>query len=415
MTQGDTLKILIIHGMPSSWLGERKTQRTVYNREFALLRYAPEHRYVLWCPATPPTTALRRQVREADAIILGTTLLCARWWRPRSIHEALVKSGSFIAEAPGRVIAFPQDDYYMNETLDDWFQAWNVDTVYTPLPEHASVLYPKTHKRASIKKAYTGYADDGDRILCSRWAKAWEMRTVDVSYRAKELPATYGKLGLQKSQIAHRFIQAVKEAGAELALDIEIGAGHTLYGTTWLTFLGNSKFVLGSPSGSSMLDPTGHIQDAITWYEQCNGHPPNYAYAEEHIFPGQDGLHIMGALGPRNIEAALAGCCQVLTASDQWTPMKAGEHFIELQPDCSNIEQVLAQMRDTDRVKQIIKNCADLFGQSAYSYGEFANLILEDISQKIEIQPRRLYGVDALLADYRMNNMIWDSEQAPSE
>jgi hypothetical protein len=411
----NTLKILILHGMPAAWLGQRTVQRTVYNRDFALIRYAPEHRYVLHCPSQGVTPALRRQVQDADAVLLSTTLLCGRWMRPRYKFQALVDAYRFIADAPGRVMAFPQDDYYMNETLDDWFEAWNVDTVYTPLAEHVSVLYPKTHKRAKIRHAYTGYADDGDRILCSRWAKAWEMRSIDVSYRAKKLPANYGKLGQQKFEIADRFMTGLLRCGASLTTDIQTGANSTHFGTTWLKFLGDSKFVLGSPSGASMLDPTGAINDAIVAHETQNGYPLSYDEAEAKFFPGQDGIHQMGALGPRNIEAALAGCCQILAASDQWSPMVAGEHFIELQPDCSNIEQVLTQMQDTPRVKQIIKNCADLFGQSAYSYGEFANLILEDISQKIEIQPRRLYGVDALLADYRMQNAIWDSEQAPAE
>ena len=95
--------------------------------------------------------------------------------------------------------------------------------------------------------------------------------------------------------------------------------------------------------------------------------------------------------------------------------MKAGEHFIELQPDCSNMADVLEQMHDTTRVKQIIANSKALFEQPEYSYGDFTNQILSDISGEPEMQERKLWGVDALLADYRMQNAIWDSEMAPAE
>ncbi len=288
---GKSLKILIIHGMPSQWMGQRTIQRTVYNREFALIRYAPEHRYVLHCPTSPITPALRRQVNDADAILIGTTTLCARWWRPHKRYESFIDAYSFIKDAPGRVMAFPQDDYYMNEILDNWFEAWNVDTVYTPLIDHVSVLYPKTHKKAKMRHAYTGYADDGDRILCSRWAKAWEMREIDVSYRAKNLPAYLGKLARQKAEIADRFIMAVEKTDAHLWMDIQTGHNSTHFGTTWLKFLGDSKFVLGSPSGASMLDPTGAISDAVLAHEKRVDHQLHYAEAEAAFFPGQDGHH----------------------------------------------------------------------------------------------------------------------------
>jgi hypothetical protein len=412
---GRSLKILLIHGMPSTWLGQRTVQRTVYNREFALLRYAPEHRYVLWCPHMAITPAFQRQVKDADAILLGTTLLCARWMRPRAKFEQMIDVYKFIADAPGRVMAFPQDDYFMNETLDDWFEAWNVDTVYTPLLEHQAVLYPKTHKTAQMRHAFTGYADDSDRILASRWAKAWEMRDIDVSYRAKNLPAYYGRLGRQKAEIADKFVLGLLRYGANLKIDIQTGGDSTHFGTTWLKFLGDSKFVLGSPSGSSMLDPRGLIHDAVTQHQNTVKQNLSLEDAEATWFPGQDGKHLMGALGPRNIESALAGCCQILAASDQYGPMKAGEHFIALQPDGSNMGDVLEQMKDTDRVKQIVKNTGDLFEQPEYSYGHFANRIIEDITGEPEMMERKLWGVDALLADYRMQNSIWDSELAPPE
>ena len=410
-----SLKILIIHGMPSQWLGQRTVQRTVYNREFALLRYAQEHRYVLWCPHMTITPALRRQAKEADAIVLGTTLLCGRWMRPRAKFEEMIDRYKFIADAPGKVIALPQDDYFMNETLDDWFQDWKVDTVFTPLLEHADVLYPKTSKTAEMRHAYTGYVDDGDRIMCSRWAKAWEMRDIDVSYRAKNLPAYYGRLGRQKAEIADKFVLGLLRHGENLRIDIQTGADSTHFGTTWLKFLGDSKFVLGSPSGSSMLDPRGLIHDAVINHQNTVKQPLSFEDAEAAFFPGQDGKHLMGAMGPRNIEAALAGCCQILAASDQYGPMKAGEHFLAMQPDGYDMGIVLEQMRDTDRVKQIVANTADLFSQPEYGYGHFANKIIEAITGKPEMLRRNLWGVDALLADYRMQNAIWDSELAPAE
>lgn len=37
----------------------------------------------------------------------------------------------------------PQDDYDYAEVLDSWMVDWKIDRVYTVIPDHWNVLYPK--------------------------------------------------------------------------------------------------------------------------------------------------------------------------------------------------------------------------------------------------------------------------------
>jgi glycosyltransferase involved in cell wall biosynthesis len=292
------------------------------------------------------------------------------------------KKYAFIATSSAVKLAFPQDDYDHSAILDAWLAEWQVQTIFSPLSEFQDILYPRLRQKAEILPCLTGYVDDVDLLILEDYARPFEERTTDVGYRARELPPLFGRLGRLKSELGRRFVD---HAGGRhgLKLDISTRPQDALHGADWLKFLGNCRFFLGSPSGSSLLDPEGSIKDAYLAY--IAEHPEaGFEEVEAACFPGLDNIYQMAALGPRNIEAAAARVCQILIEDPCWTPMEPDVHYIPLRPDFSNIEHVLRRIGDPAAVQAMTDTCYDLLIRSGkYSYRRFAERVIEHINHKL--------------------------------
>ena len=184
-------------------------------------------------------------------------------------------------------VALPQDDYDHAAILDEWLAAWGVDAVFTPLAKHATILFPITTRRAAVLPCFTGHLDPADRAVAACFIRPFEAREIDVGYRAANLPAQFGRLGRIKSEIGQRFVQALGPDHG-LRLEISIDPRDVLSGDRWLHFLCNSRFTLGSVSGSSIVDPYGRIGDTVRIYTR--DHPgATFDEIEAACFPGRTG------------------------------------------------------------------------------------------------------------------------------
>lgn len=315
-------------------------RRAVESLEEMFLTHAPEFHVVVHDADQPLSPSLR--AIAWSGIVLGPTFLCSRY-SPRRMAQVLRDYG-WIAETGAVKIALPQDDYDCSQILDDWMVAWGMDFVVTVLPEHKEVLYPRYSTVGSLLPGFTGYISDS---WVERWSSAWNERDrpIDVSYRSGRLPANFGSLGQLKSRIAETFIQALERAGASLTVDISTDPRSAIPGDAWHDFMSSSRFCLVTPSGSSLLDPDGTYRRSVARYHLL--HPrASFEQVAQACFPGQDGRHQFQALSPRNLEAALAGTVQLAVPGSYSGVLNAGEHYVALAPDASNIEEVLATMRD---------------------------------------------------------------------
>jgi glycosyltransferase involved in cell wall biosynthesis len=370
------MKILILHDVDLT----KGLRRSTFNQSFCLPKYVRHHEFILHYFADPVTDRIGSA--DIDVIILDTTFLCYRWLRPRSEFREIRNKYDFVTGSRALKLAFPQDDYDHSAILDQWLDEWHVHTVFSPLSNFEDVLYPRFRKSGEILPCLTGYLDDVDLLMLEDFRRPFEERTIDVGYRARELPPLFGRLGRLKSEIGHRFVH---HAGGRhgLNLDISTRPQDALHGADWLRFLGNCRFFLGSPSGSSLVDPDGTIKDA---YLAFNAEHPdaNFEEVEAACFPGLDDIHRMAALGPRNIEAAAAWACQILIEDPCWAPMEPDVHYIALRPDFGNIDQVLKRIDDRRAVQATIDACYDLLIRSGkYSYRRFAAHIMEQIDRKL--------------------------------
>src|SRR5438270_7854866 len=131
------MKILIVHDVDLA----KGLRRSTFNQSFWLPKYVQNNEFILHDFRDPITEEIRS--RDIDAIILDTTFLCYRWLRPRSEYRQIREKYGFIADLPALKFAFPQDDYDHSAILDEWLDAWQVQTVFSPLAKFQKILYPR--------------------------------------------------------------------------------------------------------------------------------------------------------------------------------------------------------------------------------------------------------------------------------
>ncbi len=395
MKKKEKLNILVLH-----WLRDPREARDVLLKlVFFLKKYHPEHNY-LYHDVSLPLPEYIKNI-NFDAIILDVTLLCLRYPYYKKYFDLFNKHFSFIKNLDTIKIAFPQDDYDCSEILDNWMVDWNVNVVFSPLANNPdiNVIYPKYSKVGIIELGYTGYIDN-DHFKMSKYARNFEKRDIDIFYRARKLPPYFGRIGELKWRIAD--LIKIKAQANNLKLDISYEEKDTILGERWYEYLGNSKFTLGSLSGSSLVDPKGEIQEKVKEY--CKKRT-NYDYEEieKLFFPGLDKYNFT-ALSPRNIEAAFTFTGQILVRGPYSNVLKPWEDYIPLEPDASNFYEVYEAMNDIEFVKKMIKNCYEkLVERKDLYYSDLANKIINFIYSQKENNQLFLYdriNMELLLKKY---------------
>jgi len=343
----DRLNILVLYQMgdPRFW------RKAVRDLEFMLPDYAPGHNYIIHDAAIKLPDFIK--AIEFHGIVLGPTFLCNRY-RSRSLRR-VKKVFDFIRTSNAFKIAMPQDDYDCSAILDGWMVEWNIDLLYTVCPDHWDILYPRFKQTGRIRLGYTGYVSD-DWLTSWDTPKAFHDRDIDVSYRASKLAPNFGRIGYTKGVIGDRFKNKVQ--GSNLKLDISTDNRDMIPGAKWHDFIENSKFCLATNSGSSLLDSNGMIRKSVVKYVKRF---PNATFeeVENECFPGEDGKYLFTAISPRHMEAGLALTVQLCTPGDYNGILEACKHYIPLEPDCSNIKEVLAVMQDDEKVSLIAKACKE--------------------------------------------------------
>jgi hypothetical protein len=84
------------------------------------------------------------------------------------------------------------------------------------------------------------------------------------------------------------------------------------------------------------------------------------------------------AISPRLFEAAALGVCQILEVDDYLDgAMIPWTHFIPLEPDFSNIEEIFRFIQDPEKAKRVVKSARALLIESeVFSYRAFVDLFL---------------------------------------
>jgi hypothetical protein len=274
------------------------------------------------------------------------------------IWKLLVKRMAPILEAARFRIAMPQDDYSRCDVLDSFIVNQKFDAVFTPITRDLEQLYPRA-VRAGIQfhEAFTGYFELSDWSRLETFSRPFRDRSIDVGQRVRHLPPQLGTAAGIKGQLAIDFGNAAKNQG--FVCDVSTRSEDVLLGDDWWRFLGNMKFTVSRRGGASMADPTGRLADRVRRYQMRH---PEASMAEIAKRVSMKGGRIgdFSAISPRLFEAAALGVCQILEPDNYVDGFLPGVHYIPIEADLSNVDQVFETMRDLDRCEEIVNASQDL-------------------------------------------------------
>jgi hypothetical protein len=351
---------------------DRRLRESVADHLYAPRRYSRRPAIYLNLAVQRPPRWLSRV--PLDLIVFHTTFLSKRG--TPSYWERLVARARPLKALQAVRVALPQDEYLPPGRLCDFIDEFAVDHVFSVAPEiQWPAIYPTVDRsRTRLWHALTGYLDPGTVDRISRAASEIE-RTIDVGYRAKDLPPWLGRHARLKTEIGDAFAAAAPAHG--LSCDISTRAEDALVGADWVRFLLACRYTLGVEGGASMLDRDGSLRQCC---ERLLAERPDAKYEEleRECFPGRDGEFGLVALSPRHLEAVATRTCQVLIEGEYGGVLEPDRHYIPLRRDFSNLEDVLETMRRDERRERIVETAyRDIVTSGAWSYPRFVERIEE--------------------------------------
>jgi hypothetical protein len=326
--------------------------------------------------AVPGSGYLLRQLRP-DAILFHTLLMDARF------------NPSLMARIEGRLrpladldvpkALLPQDEHYNSQYLCHFIERMGIDHVFSVSPPSEwGKLYGSLSPAPQIVEVLTGYIDPRSVRHVSKIARTTS-RIRDIGYRVWRAEASLGRQGQLKVEVASQVLS--RSNAHDLTVDVKTGSwGESLVGDRWWRFLLESRFVIGAEGGSSINDRDGTLRDEVRRYVAV--HPTaSFEEIESACFPSRDGELSFKMLSPRHLEACITRSGQALVEGGYNGVLIPGLHYLPIQPDFSNLDEVMESMKDeTARIAMVDRAYRDIVESGRYEYGALVSTVLASLS-----------------------------------
>lgn len=285
-----------------------------------------------------------------------------------------------ISEYQGVKFLFLQDEYQQVNLVQDYLYQMGFDILFTLVqPDNLDKAYPDPRLK-KLKKitVLTGYVQDYMKTLES---PPIAERLIDISYRSRSCPFWLGALAYEKDYIADEFIK--RKNKLSLHLDISIKEQDRVYGENWIKLLQSSKAVLGTESGASIWDFDNSIKRKVQHYLK-NHQAANFNEVYEAVLKPYDGKIMYNAISPRVFEAAATHTAMILFPGEYNGILTADKHYICLQKDFSNLDDVLNKLADNDFLQEMVdRNFQELILSDQYSQHQFSKLIEDELLKQL--------------------------------
>ncbi len=276
-----------------------------------------------------------------------------------AIHYSLIACADHYLAPAARVairnfsglkIAFVQDDYRFIDDTVDALHAMGIHLLFGLAQEEVIDEIYKPSKLPGTRRetVLAGYVPEK---LLHRIVPPFRERRLDIGYRARKVPDWLGSFAQEKWQIGARVLEDADRF--ELRCDISSKEEDRLYGDCWTDFLTDCKAVLGTESGASVCDFTGEIQAAV---EAHVVKEPDVSFEtlRDLYFKDVDGRLTINVISPRCFEAAALRTLMILYEGHYSGRLEPWRHYVPLKKDHSNMEEVVAVLRDPGRAEEII-------------------------------------------------------------
>ena len=303
---------------------------------------------------------------DADIIVLHYSIMHGIVYP--STRNLLKRYIYHLKNFKGKIVAIIQDEYYDVNLIRSVLKLWNVNLILSCVPkEHHRTVY-NTTPNAKIKRVLTGYVPENKIFLKPQPIK--ERKTL-IFYRGKNLPYFYGKLGQWKKYIGIKMKNYCEKNGIKNC-NIAWNEKDKLFGNNWINAMHSSKVTLATPSGLNVFHYDNKIIN-ICNQMQKSGVPYEIVEKQCNL---QDGPIPMGQVSPKMFEAAMCGTVLVMYPGTYNGVFKKDIHYIELQPDFSNIKDVMRKIHDNDFLQSMADRVyTDIVESGKYSYKTFINKV----------------------------------------
>jgi hypothetical protein len=283
-----------------------------------------------------------------------------------------------LCDLRGLKILFIQDEYDNTNLVKKIIRFIQFDLVFSAVPANSiqKIYPPKEFPQTRFVSCLTGYVPDGligqiDKITPP------SKRSLFIAYRGRPLPIRYGRLGQEKVVIGQHVKTYCHKHG--ISCDIEWDESSRIYGEDWYAFISSAKAMLGSESGSNVFDWDGDLQQTIDHFRKIT---PNVTESDvyQKIIEEREVDGLMNQISPRVFEMAAAKTVMVLFEGSYSGVLEPGTHFFPLKKDFSNLDQILAELRDDIKVDAMADRVhQDLIISGKYSSRQFVGMVDSEI------------------------------------
>ena len=266
---------------------------------------------------------------------------------PRHIGEKMALA---LSDFQGLKVLFIQDEMRWVDQTCRKAQELGIGVIFSVVNEDVtrSIYRDAYFDNVRFETTLTGFVPED---LLTLNVPKYQDRAIDVSYRARKLPAWCGAFGQEKWIIGDRFSRDAERYG--LKCDISSREQDRIYGQKWISFVSNSKAMLGAESGSSFVDFSGEVAPAIDVQERSDS-PPTFEQLQETYLEGRDGDIVIHVISPRCFEAAALRTLMIMYPGEYSGILKEHTHYVSLARDHSNMDEVVEIIRDPVRAGAII-------------------------------------------------------------
>jgi len=251
---------------------------------------------------------------------------------------------------------FIQDEYDNTHRAWHWIKRLGIKLVFSSVPEESmSRIYPpEEFPGVRFVSNLTGFAPEALASVPAYPPPS--QRPLKIGYRGRALPIRYGSLGQDKVDVG-RIVKAYCDAKG-ISNDIAWDEGSRLYGDSWYAFTASCRAMLGSESGSNVFDWDGTLQARIAEYRKQHPRASDQDVYRALIAPLEmPGL--MNQVSPRVFEAIACRTPLVLFEGQYSGVVLPDQHFIPLRRDGSNLDDVIARLRDDKEVDAMVERAYD--------------------------------------------------------
>ncbi len=276
-----------------------------------------------------------------------------------------------------------QDEYDRTDTLKAAIKNLGFDIVLTCVPQDSlEFVYPRVEfPDVHFETVLTGYVPEG--FLANGMSlKPLAERPILIGYRGRDIGGRYGRLGFDKVEIGRRMKEICDERG--LAVDIAMDEDSRIYGTAWFDFIASCRSMLGSESGSNIFDFDGTIEERFQTLAKLKlGRNPTYAEFLPHVADRENQIS-MGQISPRVFECALMRTPMVLFRGRYSDAIAPDEHYIALEKDFSNVDDILQRLEDLPSLEAMAQRAYDhLVASEKFSYRAFCGVLRDLIEARL--------------------------------